>query len=426
MKIRWWLLVVSLLMAVGCEGSLDTNNDVFDVNEEPNNQNNQNNVNNINNLNNINNINNVNNSNNVNVNNSNNLNNNDDMGSDPCANVTCGANAMCDAGMCMCLTGFIGDANAGCTPADPCASVTCPYGATCSGGVCACDAGFNDDGNGGCTQVTPGDTANRTRMEVCTKWSTDVALQASETWQVEPVDMCDPGVMHPDRQTDALRRASLYRWLVGLPAVTSDASRVQMVQECATTLAAQNSGLTHNIPDTYACYTQLAAQGAGSSNLAQGVTNPAGTVDLYVGDRGVASLGHRRWVLNPGMGRTAFGHRGRYSCMYAFDRSGSANPDYVAYPAPGFFPNQALSGQWSFGSTKYGFNAQTTVTITKVSDGTPLTVSNVNVPGGGYGIQVVAWTVSGLEMDVEYEITVDGLTGNLGSTVTYRTTITNC
>ncbi|MEZ4460000.1 MAG: CAP domain-containing protein [bacterium] len=257
---------------------------------------------------------------------------------DPCFAVPCGANASCTAGVCACNTGFIGDANAGCTAADPCASVTCAYGATCRAGVCACDAGFDPGPNDTCVAQSPGDTAARTQAEVCNRWNTDRVSQSQQVFQVDPTSSCDLGTLHPDTITDALRRTTLFRWLVGLPAVTSNPGQQENVQSCATTLAASNRGLSHALDDTYTCFTPAAATGAGSSNLAQGVARPADSVNLYVGDNGVRSLGHRRWVLNPRMGSTAFGQRDSYGCMYAFDASGSANPLYVAYPSPGFFP----------------------------------------------------------------------------------------
>jgi len=196
-------------------------------------------------------------------------------------------------------------------------------------------------------------------------------------------------------------------------------------QSCATTLAAENAGLTHNIPMDYACYSSEAAAGASSSNIAMGRSHPADSVDLYIADRNVRSLGHRRWCFNPSMGATAFGQRDSYSCMYAFDRSGSASPDYVAYPAPGFFPQRALSGYWSFGSNQYGLS-NASVTMTRVSDGSDVPVQDVYTPGGGYGLTMVAWQVPNYDTGVEYEITISDLGGNNGSSVTYRTTVVDC
>jgi hypothetical protein len=351
-----------------------------------------------------------------------------DTTSNTCQTVSCGSNAECRGGQCHCLDGFVGHPDTGCRLPDPCDAITCSRGATCIEGTCRCDAGFTDDGQGGCIPQSPGDTAIRTREQVCQRWNEDRFDRATTLWQQEPENQCDWGVLHPEVHTDALRRATLYRWLVGLgPLTSADPQRIT-TQACATTLAARGQGLTHSITADFPCYSQEAASGAGTSNIAMGVSRPSDSVDLYIGDIGVPSLGHRRWIFNPGMGETAFGQRGSYSCMYAFGGGGSDNPDYVAYPAPGFFPAQALMGTWSFSSSRYGIASGVNVNITRVDDGSILPVTNVYIPGGGYGQPALGWDVSSrdLQRDVEYEVRITGLTGSLGDTVVYRVTITHC
>lgn len=349
----------------------------------------------------------------------------DEMGPS-CSEEMCGDNASCVAGACACNSGFGGDPIAGCSPGDPCADVQCAFGASCNTmGECLCDPGFEPDGNDGCLAVTPGDTASRTVDEVCQRWIADYPMQSNSLFSTDPADMCDPGILHPDTTQDALRRTSLFRWLVGLPAVTSNPDQLRITQACATTLAAENAGLTHNIPPSYACYSQDAATGAGSSNIARGVQWPAQSVDLYIADNGVPSLGHRRWIFNPGMGSTGFGQRDSYSCMYSFDRSGSANSDYVAYPPPGPIPLAAVRGVWSFHSSRYTMSNDSAVEVRDVQTNTPLNVSDVYVPGGGFGQPTLAWTVSGTQADTEYEVRITNLGGE-GDSVVYRTTLASC
>ena len=346
---------------------------------------------------------------------------------DPCAAVRCGARSVCVQGQCRCEAGYVQGQGGGCVSQDPCEGVMCPRGGICNAGSCACGPGFEGDGSQ-CTPLSPSDTALRTQQEVCDRWRADHPTQATLQWQVEPADKCDWGVLHPEVVADAQRRLNLYRWLVGLGPIGIAESAQRITQACATTLAATNRGLSHDLDPSYECYSAEAKQGAGSSNLAQGVSHPASSVDLYIQDRGVPSLGHRRWIFNPPMGLTGFGQRGSYSCMYSFDRSVAANPDYVAYPAPGFFPTEGLLGQWSFSSAKYRFTQETTVEIRKVSDGAAVPVSGVNAPGGGYGQPVLAWTVNARDVPLgeELEITIDKLAGNAGATVVYRVTLVSC
>ena len=52
-------------------------------------------------------------------------------------------------------------------------------------------------------------------------------------------------------------------------------------------------------------------------------------------------------------------------------------------------------------------------------------MTDIYVPGGVYGLPVIAWKVDAFEMDAEYEIVIAGLSG-AGTSVTYRTTIVSC
>jgi uncharacterized protein YkwD len=350
---------------------------------------------------------------------------------DPCMSVTCGQNATCSQGTCQCDSGFEGDPQAGCTPPDPCDGVMCGTNASCREGACLCPPGFVGDPNSACQPDSPGDIALRTESEVCSRWNTERAPRASATWTRQPADDCDTGELHPEFLDDAIRRLNLYRWLVGLSPVVLDANANNITQHCATTMAAANV-FTHYLDMSHRCYTPEAGQGAGSSNIASGVRSPADSVDLYIFDRNVNSLGHRRWSFNPKMGKTGFGWRGRYSCMYSFDQSNRSgnNPEYVAYPAPGFFPSAALGGEWSFASSTYSITSNVAVQITRLSDMTSVTVSNVERKSGTYGnMPIIGFTPSRSEVSSpgEYEVVITGLKqGGADTSVAYRVNLTSC
>ena len=87
---------------------------------------------------------------------------------DPCDNVTCGANAHCDAdtGDCVCNEGYTGDPDTECVT-DRCIGVVCGTNASCDNntGGCVCDEGYEGDPDSGCIPglclgVTCGDNAH--------------------------------------------------------------------------------------------------------------------------------------------------------------------------------------------------------------------------------------------------------------------------
>ena len=72
-----------------------------------------------------------------------------------CEGVTCSGHGVCvspgGTPSCQCETGYV-PSGLSCE-ADPCASVTCGANARCAAGACACDEGFEGDPIAGCTPV---------------------------------------------------------------------------------------------------------------------------------------------------------------------------------------------------------------------------------------------------------------------------------
>lgn len=341
-----------------------------------------------------------------------------------CADITCGENATCADGACSCDDGFFGDPDTGCAMENPCADVECPAGSSCvADGSCACDPFFADQG-GACEPRQPALPANRTATEVCDIWTSTYDRSSPDFWMIEPTEQCDPGVLHPEEQRAALHRTSVYRLLVGLYPVSLAGDRVVAQQECSMMMDANNA-INHEPPMNWACYTDGGAGAAGSSNLALGVRNPAGTVDLYIADPGTPSLGHRRWIFNPSMGVTAFGHKGSGGCMYSFGGGRSHDPEYVAYPAPGPFPRAAIGGKWSI-SGGGNYQADFAVTITNMSDMSDVPVSNITAPAFGFLPSTLSWDVntSQLPVDTDYQVTIEDANGAMVQQ--YVTHLVNC
>lgn len=306
------------------------------------------------------------------------------------------------------------------SPPDPCEAVSCGAGASCVDGACVCTPGFVFR-DGVCEPKRPGEPASRTAEEVCVRWVSDHPETTRTATTRGDVSTCDAGDVTRDGHNDAMRRVNLYRWLVGLDPSGTDAVNQAKAQQAALMMDA-NSALSHSPPMSWKCYTQDGAMAAGSSNLALGTRTPASTVDLYVEDRNVASLGHRRWVMSPTLDKVGFGHSGRGGAMWVFGRgSGMTSPEYVSYPSAGPFPAPALRGEWSLTSSKSLSGAVVKVTP---RGGMPKTYMPQMLSGGvGSHRNAMKYSPEGIEVGETYIIEV---TLGDGTVWSWETQVVSC
>ena len=232
----------------------------------------------------------------------------------------------------------------------------------------------------------------------------------------------------------AADRLNALRRIAGLPAVTLDLSLCENAQYGAVIQAA-NGSLDH-YPDQPAgmgdSFYQQAKSASASSNLAAGHTL-TGAVDAFMDDSdasNIATLGHRRWQLNPTLGKVGFGYavsgRGysRYVAEKVFDRSGAGcDYDFIGWPASGSFPAQLFDGDTAWSVTLNPTAYQTavksalTVTLTRKADGRTWTFSSrgsdgfFNVTSSGYGEgYCVIFRPEGVETyEGTYTVRIEGL-----------------
>jgi len=280
-------------------------------------------------------------------------------------------------------------------------------------------------GTGGASGTGSGGAAGGDN-DVCTRWKADRADVSEGTW-TGAVASCTAGDMAPAARENALRLVNLYRWLAGLPAVTIDPVKNQKEQACALMMRANNM-LSHDPPTTWTCYTAEGKEGAGNSNISSG---PAvSSVDLYMADPGNATtIGHRRWILSNSLGPIGIGGTDRSSCMWTLGGSGKAGKPWMAWPAAGTIPLQALGSRtqtvdstgWTVQSD--GINlagAQVTVTVDGVAQ--PVTVTPLD---GGYGSKYalrfnpMGWTTAAGKT---YNVSVTGIP----TAITYAVAVVNC
>lgn len=232
----------------------------------------------------------------------------------------------------------------------------------------------------------------------------------------------------------AADRLNALRRIAGLPAVTLDLSLCENAQYGAVIQAA-NGSLDH-YPDQPAgmgdSFYQQTKSASASSNLAAGHTL-TGAVDAFMDDSdasNIATLGHRRWQLNPTLGKVGFGYavsgRGysRYVAEKVFDRSGAGcDYDFIGWPASGSFPAQLFDGDTAWSVTLNPTAYQTavksalTVTLTRESDGRTWAFSSrgsdgfFNVTSSGYGEgYCVIFRPEGVETyEGTYTVRIEGL-----------------
>ena len=245
-------------------------------------------------------------------------------------------------------------------------------------------------------------------------------------------------------------RLSALRTLAGLPPVTLDAELCENAQYGAVLIAASEFSHTPSKPaDMDQDFYQKGFEAASSSNIYAGV-RLIYTVDGFMDDSDASNidrLGHRRWQLNPTLGKVGFGCATNpqssyyyYSTEKVFDKSGpGCNYDFIAWPASGNFPTNH-DGATLFDSTiawsitlnpqQYktsNLSAQDIhVTLTRDADGKTWSFSKgqsdgfFNIDTGNYAINNCiifrpkdVGTYSGT-----YTVRVDGLQNRTGSAVT--------
>lgn len=284
---------------------------------------------------------------------------------------------------------------------------------------------------------TPTPAPSPTPTPAPTTW----AGAAAALYDVQPdAATCRPGTLKASVKADFLAKLNAIRALHQLPAVTY--SEAEDAQEADSSLMmAVNKQLSHTPPTSWTCYTASGATAAGASNLIGGWGTGLGfdSEDSYLGlwltEGGSASIGHRRWILNPFLGKTSYGRvavvlpdgsRASAASMRVFNFAGGVTapaglPAYVAYPS-GDYPARyfTLSSYLSFsvvaGTTStFGANANVRydrATITVTGPGGALAVSDVTSDNEGYGLaNNVQWRVAGLQAGVTYTVTITGITG---------------
>jgi hypothetical protein len=202
-----------------------------------------------------------------------------------------------------------------------------------------------------------------------------------------------------------------WRYLSGVPYEPMSLDRVGIAHAVAgADLIVRNGAADHHPPKPAGMDQKLydfAHEGTARSNLHNwsSGSSPVESIRFYMQDsdeKNISAVGHRRWCLNPKMGKLGFGVNGRYSCMWAHDGSRKETPDFdfIAFPANGWTPGKWLSAKhaWSISLNREKYSRpadkdlEITVTPTQISSrdasvrfGQPLTFNYRGVASSDYG-----------------------------------------
>ena len=210
---------------------------------------------------------------------------------------------------------------------------------------------------------------------------------------------CRAGTVSAAQQLSTQRVVNFARRLAGLSTISLSASLSAKAQQAALVYAA-NGQLSHDIPDSWTCATPAAQQAGAHSDIALGSgAGGAHAIVLYLDDPGRSNLvaGHRRWILNPSAKRFGSGSTSRSNALWVIGSSRAAgtyaDPAWVSWPTPGYFPTQLEpEGLWSLstGGTASVDLSKATVTVTRGGTRLPVTVHS---PVNGYAQPTLTWTV---------------------------------
>lgn len=157
---------------------------------------------------------------------------------------------------------------------------------------------------------------------------------------VPSVEAMEQGSLTEEFLQDGLNAVNYVRAIAGLSPVSLSQEKNDLAQAGALLLAAGEFSHTPSQPagmpdDLY----KKGYQATSTSNIGQGYQDLWEFTLSCANDNGVSSLGHRRWLLAPGLTTIGMGYVERSATTVVVDGFAGANgPDLVTWPSEGVFP----------------------------------------------------------------------------------------
>lgn len=251
----------------------------------------------------------------------------------------------------------------------------------------------------------PANTVNLLDRQAALDFYQNVYLTSSGTanWTGSQAG-CNPGTTDANYRLAILQRINYFRAMAGVPASVIFSEESNRLAQAAALMMSANNSLSHSPPTNWLCYSADGAAGAGSSNLARGVSG-WDAISLYMKDSGANNsfVGHRRWILYPqtsvmgtgdvpGGGGYSYTNALRVFDSHTWDPRPATRDEYVAWPPPGYVPYPIVFARWSFSFDNADFSS---ATVEMNSGGSAWPVSLV-APVDGYGENTLVWIPNGM------------------------------
>jgi uncharacterized protein YkwD len=272
--------------------------------------------------------------------------------------------------------------------------------------------------------------------------TSDFTTAASALYTALPdTSICRAGTLTAAEKSSALATVNAIRAAHGLASVTYDSAGDDAVMQAAL-MSAVNGQLDHAPPTTWGCYSASGDSGAQTSNLYLGgpsafltLAPSASILAGWLADVGSeATLGHRRWMLDPFLKQIAFGRvdvqattgvkttASALKVIYSADATGTVTPDYVAYPVgdykKAYFqgtgttdPIQSFtaiadkSSRSANGQSKVDYGVATVSVVPR--GGAALAVTAVSPDYVGYGVpNLLRFRAGGIVAGVVHDVTI--------------------
>lgn len=251
------------------------------------------------------------------------------------------------------------------------------------------------------------------------------------------VQSCESGSVSSTEKEKVLQWVNYIRSLHDLPPVIYEEDDDIYTAECSLVIAA-NEKLDHHPDSSWGCFTEDAHTGCSKSNIyiysggdPLSVTSE-NIINAYMTDKGVESLGHRRWLIDPWLDHISFGrvddiqNKVLGSAIKVIndeqqDISGS-DIEFVAYPYE-YYPKELYDSevQMSFtiveDTTSKWQNDDVDFLTAAIAvsdpDNKKLKVSGRAFDNEGYGVpNIIRWKVDSVEEGVKYNVVISNVRVN--------------